>query len=118
MAASVTVRRFGTCIRLRPEKRQEYLQLHRAVWPEVEATLKSANIRNYTIFDFGEYLFGYYEYVGEDHDRDQARIAAEPVTQRWWQLTDPCQERLPGAPAGSQWLPLPEVWHLAEDPDD
>jgi L-rhamnose mutarotase len=114
----MTMQRFGTCVRLRPEKRSDYLELHRAVWPEVEATLRSANIRNYTIFDSGELLFAYYEYVVDDHERDQARIAADPVTQRWWRLTDPCQKRLPGTPAGNQWLPLTEVWHLAEAGDD
>ena len=40
-------------------------------------------------------LFSYYEYIGTDHAADQARIAADPATQRWWQLTDP----LPGKAA-------------------
>ena len=44
-----------------------------------------ANMRNFTIFLHG--------------DADQARIAADPETQRWWTFTDPCQESL--APAGS-----------------
>jgi L-rhamnose mutarotase len=58
-------------------------------------------------------LFSYYEYAGRDHAAAQARIAADPTTRRWWELTDPCQERLPGTPEGDQWLPLPEVWHLS-----
>jgi L-rhamnose mutarotase len=44
---------------------------------------------------------------------DQARIRADPATQRWWQLTDPCQDRHPGTPEGEQWAPLTEVWHLS-----
>jgi len=82
------------------------------VWPSVEATLTACNIRNFTIWLHGDLLFGYYEYVGTDHDADQARVAADPETQRWWRLTDPCQERLPGTPEGQQWTRLPEVWHL------
>jgi L-rhamnose mutarotase len=39
-------------------------------------------------------------------------IAADAATQRWWRLTDPCQERLPGTADGRQWLELPEVWHM------
>ena len=62
--------------------------------------------------DHGDVLFGYYEYTGSDHDADQARIAADPTTRRWWTLTDPCQERLPGTPDGHQWAPMTEVWHL------
>jgi L-rhamnose mutarotase len=109
----MNVHRYGSSIGLRPDLREEYLRLHRAVWPEVESALWAGNVRNYTIFRHGDRLFGYYEYIGDDHALDQARIAADPATQRWWQLTDPCQERLPGTPDGQQWLPLTEVWHLS-----
>ena len=105
--------RYASCVRLRPEYRERYLELHAQVWPEVESMLAAANIRNYTIFLRGDTLFSYYEYVGTDHAKDLARIAADPATQRWWQLTDPCQERLPGTPEGAQWAPLTEVWHLS-----
>jgi L-rhamnose mutarotase len=106
------MQRYGNCVRLRPECRARYLELHAAVWPDVEATLSAANISNYSIFLQGDILFGYYEYHGTDHAADQARIAADPVTQNWWALTDPCQERLPGTPDGEQWTPMAEVWHL------
>ncbi|MFF1611547.1 L-rhamnose mutarotase [Amycolatopsis sp. NPDC058278] len=107
------VQRYGMLIRLRPERREEYLRLHAAVWPGVERTLREANIRNFTIFRHDDLLFGYYEYVGEDHDADQARIAADPETQRWWALTDPCQESLSPREGGAWWTPMDEVWHLA-----
>jgi len=106
------MQRFGSVIRLRPERRNEYLALHANVWPAVEAALTRANVRNYTIFMHDHPLFGYYEYVGDDHVGDLARIAADPQTQRWWALTNPCQVRLAGTPDGSQWAPLAEVWHL------
>lgn len=105
--------RYASCIRLRPERREEYLELHAHVWPAVEAMITAANIRNYTIFLHGDTLFSYYEYIGTDHAADQARIAADPATQRWWRLTDPCQERLPGTPDGQKWAPMMEVWHLS-----
>jgi len=53
--------RYASCIRLRPERREEYLELHAHVWPEVEAMIAAANIRNYTIFLHGDTLFSYYE---------------------------------------------------------
>jgi L-rhamnose mutarotase len=98
-------------IRLRPEHAEEYLRLHRAVWPEVLAMITACNIRNYSIYLHGDLLISYYEYVGEDHDADMARMAADPDTQRWWQLTDPCQEQVPGAEPGQWWTVLPEVFH-------
>ena len=104
--------RYGMVIRLRPERREEYLRLHSAVWPTVEKTLREANIRNFTIFLRDDQLFGYYEYIGDDHEADQARIAADPETQRWWTFTDPCQESLAPAGSGLWWAPMQEVWHL------
>ena len=103
----------GRIIKLKAEIIPEYKRIHAAVWPEVLKAIRDSNIRNYTIFLRGDMLFSYYEYVGTDHAADQARICADPVTQRWWQLTDPCQERLPGTPEGEQWAPLTEVWHLS-----
>ncbi|SEI07218.1 MULTISPECIES: L-rhamnose mutarotase [unclassified Leifsonia] len=106
-------RRFGMVVGVRPEKREEYLELHRSVWPEVEAALVEGNIRNYSIYVFGDVLFAYYEYVGDDYEADMRRLDADPMTQRWLTHTDPCQvrvadERNPGA----LWQPLDEVWHL------
>jgi L-rhamnose mutarotase len=106
------VQRFGQVVRLRPEQREEYLRLHRAVWPEVESRIRESNIANYTIFLHGELLFGYFEYHGADLDADLARISADEATQRWWRLTDPCQERLPDAAPGRQWSDADQVWHL------
>lgn len=106
------MQRYGSVIRLRPEKREEYLRLHQQVWPEVEATISACNIRNYTIFLHGDLLIGYYEYHGDDHAADMARMAADPATRRWWKVTDPCQEQVDGAVEGQWWTPMTEVWHL------
>jgi L-rhamnose mutarotase len=109
------VRRYANVIRLRPEHRDTYLRLHAAVWPGVEETLRAANFRNYTIFLFGDLLFGYYEYDGDDLEADLARIAADPQTQQWWTLTDPCQESIAEAGSGQWWAPMQEIWHLTEE---
>ncbi len=108
--------RYGMVIRLRPERREEYLRLHAAVWPSVERMLSEANIGNFTIFLREDLLFGYYEYTGDDHATDQARIAADPETRRWWALTDPCQESLAAPGSGTHWAPMREIWHLSEHP--
>jgi len=101
-------------IALKPEHRAEYLELHRQVWPEVEARLKASNIENYTIFNHGDLLLGYFEYTGNDYAADMAAMGADPATQDWWKLTDPCQQPLPEAiAAGTQWDDAAEVWHLS-----
>jgi L-rhamnose mutarotase len=105
-------RRVASVTQLRPEKADEYLRLHRAVWPEVLATLKRANISNYSIFLRDGFLFSYLEYWGDDYEADSAVIAADKVTQDWWKLTGPCQEALPTADHGQKWASAEEVFHL------
>lgn len=39
----------------------EYEKRHKNIWPEMKEVLKSAGIRNYTIWAVGNELFGYYE---------------------------------------------------------
>jgi L-rhamnose mutarotase len=105
------MKRFGQVIRVRPDRIADYERLHAEAWPGVLATIRASNIRNYSIFRHGELLFAYFEYVGDAYEADMAKIAADPVTQEWWRLTDAMQEPLPGRAAGSWWLTIPEVFH-------
>lgn len=107
------MRRFGWVTRLVPTQREEYLELHREVWPQVEATITACGIRNYTIFVRGDVLFSYFEYVGDDYEADQARMAEDAVTQEWWTRTAPCQLPFDADSPEPNWQPLDEVWHLA-----
>ena len=106
------MKRLGCVIGLNPDRRAEYLALHEAVWPDVEARLRASHFTNYTIFVFGDLLFAYYEYTGDNYAADIAAITADPTTQQWWTLTVPCQVRLPGTPDGEQWATMTEAWHL------
>lgn len=42
-------------------KMDEYEERHKNLWPEMKEVLKSAGIRNYTIWTVNNELFGYYE---------------------------------------------------------
>lgn len=105
------MRRFGQVIRVKPEKFEEYRRLHADPWPEVLATITACNIRNYSIFTIDGLLFAYFEYVGQDWDRDSARMAADPKTQEWWSHTAPCQEPIESAAEGQWWTDMREVFH-------
>ncbi|GAA4342175.1 L-rhamnose mutarotase [Microbacterium rhizosphaerae] len=107
------MQRYGSVVRLRPERQDEYLRLHADVWPAVLAQISRSNITNFSIFLRDGYLFSYYEYVGEDFAADMAAMAADSDTRRWWAITDACQERLDTAAAGEQWAPMTEVFHHA-----
>lgn len=104
--------RYGSVIKVKPEKLQEYRSLHAAVWPGVLARITACHIRNYSIYYKDGYLFSYYEYTGTDYAADMAKMAADPETQRWWSLTDPCQEPLDSRSDGEWWAQMEEVFHL------
>jgi L-rhamnose mutarotase len=105
------MRRFGRVIGLKPEDREEYERIHAAVWPGVLQTIAACNIRNYSIFRYGDLLIAYFEYHGDDWEADQATMAADPVTRDWWKITDPMQQPVPERAEGEWWHDLPEVFH-------
>jgi len=98
------VQRFGQIIKVKPEKRERYLELHRNVWPGVLATIAECNIRNYSIFLWGEYLFAYFEYIGDDYEADMRKMADDPITQKWWDECKPLQESLSADSAKDWWV--------------
>lgn len=75
---------------LKPEKVKEYIELHRNVWPEVQELISKSNIRNYSISIRGTELYTYYEYVGDDYEKDMKIQEDSPIVQKWWTYTRPC----------------------------
>ena len=106
------MQRKAMVIRVKPEKLAEYKALHAEPFPGVLAALKAAHVGNYSIFLKDDVLFAYLEYHGSDWDADMARVAADPETQRWWRLTDPCQTPWPTAAPGEWWSDMESVFHL------
>lgn len=105
------MKRYGQLIGLKPERLDEYVRAHAAVWPTVLATIRDCNIRNYSIFHREGQLFAYFEYIGEDYEADMAKMAADPETQRWWEFMEPMQEPLPDRAPGAWWAVMDEVFH-------
>ena len=105
------MKRYGMVIKLRPEKYEEYKRLHADAWPDVLAMIAACNIRNYSIYHKDGYLFSYFEYHGPDFAADMAKMAADPQTQAWWKLTDPCQEPLETRAEGEWWANMEELFH-------
>ena len=106
------VKRYGWVIKVKPEKLDYYKELHANPWPEVNAMLKECNIQNYSIYYRDGLLFSYLEYTGDDFEADMKKMAADPMTQKWWKETDPCQEPVDSAEDGVWWADMEEVYHL------
>jgi L-rhamnose mutarotase len=105
------MKRYGSVIKVRPERLAEYKRYHAAVWPEVLATIHRCNIRNYSIFLKDDFLFGYFEYHGTDYAADMAKMAADPKTQEWWAIMEPIQLPLETRGKGEWWAAMEEVFH-------
>jgi len=106
------MKRYGSIIRLKPEKTEEYKKLHAAVWPSVLKTIFDCKIRNYSIFYREGWLFSYYEYIGNNYESDMKKMDADPVTQQWWKLCEPCQQPLESCQNGEWWADMEEVFHV------
>lgn len=67
--------------KLLPGKKEEYIERHNNIWPEMAADLKAQGIYNYSIFNAGDEVIGYYEC--DDLDRLRKIKAASTVAKRW-----------------------------------
>jgi L-rhamnose mutarotase len=81
---------------VRPERLDEYVAAHRAVWPEMLDALRAAGIRNYSIFRSGNQMFGYFE--ADDLEAAGRRLAGQEVVARWQDaMAELLDERVPDA---------------------
>ncbi|MGB8480096.1 MAG: L-rhamnose mutarotase [Acidobacteriaceae bacterium] len=107
------IQRIGMVIGIKPDRIRAYEALHAASNQGVRDLLAKYNMHNFSIFleklkDDQHYLFGYYEYTGDDYRRDMEKLAAEPRNQEWLCATDPMQIPLPGE---RSWSIMREAYH-------
>ena len=68
--------------RIAPGMKEEYVKRHDEIWPELVEVLKAAGIKNYTIWNVGDTLFGYYEC--EKGIEYASRVQREsPIVDKW-----------------------------------
>lgn len=84
----------GVMSNLNLKDESAYRMLHQSNWAGVVDQMIRSNYRNWTTFLFEHngdlLLFTHFEYIGNDRAADDAAMAADPTTQRWWKLTVPC----------------------------
>ncbi|MGI6113728.1 MAG: L-rhamnose mutarotase [Mahellales bacterium] len=67
--------------RLKPGKQQEYKRRHDEIWPEMLEIMREAGISNYSIWNVGDQLFGYYEV--DDYKKSNDILKSSEVVQKW-----------------------------------
>lgn len=69
-------------LQVKPELIDEYVELHRAVWPTMLRAIQDSGRRNYSLFLREDgLLVGYYETA--DDAESARRLAADPRTKKW-----------------------------------
>jgi len=109
----MAIKRVGMVIGVRDDRVEEYRAVHADTHPGVRDLLSAAHMRNFSIFldrlpDGKLYLFGYYEYDGDDYEADMARLDSEPRNKEWLAMTAPMQIPFPGQKG---WKIMDEVYH-------
>jgi L-rhamnose mutarotase len=100
-------------LRIRPDRMQEYLQVHTEVWPEMLDALSAAGWRNYSLFlrPADGLVVGYLE--TDDFAAAQAAMAATDVNRRWQAGMAPYFQDLDGQRPDEGLVRLQEYFHLA-----
>ena len=108
----MATRIFGQVGKLKKEKIQEYRELHANAWHGVLETIRKCHLDHYATFIQGSLVFSYYEYTGEDYERDMELMAADPVTQEWWKHTQPCFETYAVSPDSEFYHDMEQIFYL------
>ncbi|MGB5849800.1 MAG: L-rhamnose mutarotase [Ignavibacteriaceae bacterium] len=107
-------KRVGMVIGIKPEVIEEYKGLHADGNPGVRDLLETANFANFSIFihqfdDGNYYLFGYYEYTGDDFEKDMSDLAKKERNIEWLKVCDPMQIPFEGKEG---WSEMEKVYYL------
>ncbi len=103
------MKRFILYSDIKPEKVQEYVELHKNAWDEVKEIISEANLHNYSISIRGTQLFTYYEYTGNNYEDDMKKMDENPIMKKWKTFTKPCFVRDEN---GNAYKELEEIFYL------
>lgn len=106
------MKRIGFVFKIRKELIPEYVEHHKAVWPEMLDALRRHGWNHYSIFLRPDgTLFGYFE-TPESLQAAQAGMAAEEINTKWQEFMAPFFENLDGLHPDEGMQELEEIFHL------
>ncbi len=98
-------------LQVKPEKRQEYKERHRSVWPEMVNAVREAAWNNYSLFLRPDgLLVGYLE--TENFQNARAGMAKREVNARWQRDMTDFFVPVDGAMPDRAMAPLEELFHV------
>jgi len=97
-------------LRIRKDKLEEYDRAHAAVWPELIESIRSAGIRDYSIFRRHQTIFLVMRVA--DFDRAWDTLAKDPINQRWQQKMADIFEEKQDIEPGERFPMFREVFYM------
>lgn len=98
-----------------PKLIEEYKAYHRAVWPQILASIREAGIRVLDIYHTGNRLFMILEAEDDfSFEKKSALDAGNEKVQQWEELMWQFQQALPGAKPGEKWRLMEKIFSLDE----
>jgi len=91
----------------------EYEDYHRAVWPEIKASIQEAGILQMEIYRFSNRLFMIMEVADSFSFENKNQLDANnKKVQEWEALMWKYQVAIPGAKEGEKWVLLDKIFEL------
>jgi L-rhamnose mutarotase len=109
------MKRFAQTVMLKDDAEiiRRYEEYHANCWPEVAEGTLSCGIRRVFIYRYERSLFMFMETADDfDMSRDMPRYMLNPKAKEWDKLMRTFQEPVPGAPNGSTWVLMKEIYAL------
>ncbi|PPL04621.1 L-rhamnose mutarotase [Parapedobacter indicus] len=110
------MKRYALALDLQDDKRliAEYEQLHQAVAPEIQQSIKDSGITRMDIYRFGNRMFMIID-ANDDFSFDEKATAdaENPLVQEWEQLTWKYQKAIPGSKPGEKWVIMNKIFELS-----
>lgn len=96
-----------------PELIAEYETHHRAVWPEILASIRDSGIEQMEIYRTGNRLFMIMEVNDRfSFEKKAAADAGNANVEEWEQLMLKYQQQLPGSKPGEKWVLMNKIFSL------
>lgn len=92
---------------------EAYEKQHKAIWPEIRASIVSSGVENMEIYRFGNRLFMIMEVNDTfSFERKNEMDACNPKVQEWETVMWKYQQIIPGANPGGKWVLMDKIFEL------
>ena len=96
-----------------PAMISQYIEHHKAVWPEITDSIKKSGIIDMQIFNFADRLFMVIEVEeGFSFEKKNKMDSQNPYVIKWEELMSTYQKTLPNALPGEKWILMEKVFDL------